>query len=245
MKDFLKEGADILFAAMAAGNNAVMPFFAGRTGIPAFIEAANFNIYQMLPKHNSKLPADKTITDKPVLADFLNKCFKKFSLKPHTIAVAELNDCVNFSSVKNNTVEAAIAAFDPFPYRQNIVTSYPISVAAMLTVLRFMKLFFNLPALPKKNIALKIIYAKYYVCIKDKEPSLKNLIQQLRNYSFKNNYHFVAVAADEKDVDMNKLLKPLSRFIFKSTLLVTSLQKNEDVINRMKQGICFEDYSLV
>src|SRR5205085_5480428 len=118
-------------------------------------------------------------------------------------------------------------------------------IALTLTFLRFIKLFLNLPSLPRKNIPLRIIYAKYYACAKDKESTLKNLIQQLRHYSFKNNYHFVAVAADEKDLDMNNLLKPLSRFVFKSTLLATSLHKNEDAINRMKQGACFEDYSLV
>jgi hypothetical protein len=112
-------------------------------------------------------------------------------------------------------------------------------------VLRFLKLVFKLPSLPKRHIPLRIIYAKYYACIKDKEQALKSLIQQLRNYAFENNYHFVAVAADEKDVNMNKLLNPLSRFVFKSTLLVTSLQKNREVINCIKQGICFEDYSLI
>ena len=241
----LKEDADILCAAMAAGNKAVIPFFAGRAGIPAFTEAANFNVYQILPKHNPRLTDNKTTTGKCALAEFFNICFKTFSLKPAALGTAELDNCVNFSFVKNNTVEAAITAFDPFPYRQNIVTSYSISIAAILTVLRFIKLFFHLPALPKQNIPLKIIYARYYACIKDKEPALKHLIEQLRNYAFKKNYHFVAVAADEKAFDINKLLKPISRFTFKSTLLVTSLQKNEDVINRIKQGLCYEDYSLV
>jgi hypothetical protein len=157
----------------------------------------------------------------------------------------ELDDCINFSAVKNNNIDAAVSAFDPFPYKQNIVTSYSVSIAVLLTVLRFIKLFFKLPSLPKKNIPLRIIYAKYYACAKDKEQALKNLIHQLLNYAFKNNYHFVAIPADEKDAATNKLLKPLSRFVFKTALLVTSLQKNEDVINHIKQGICFEDYSLV
>jgi hypothetical protein len=180
-----------------------------------------------------------------MLTDFFNNCFKKFSLKPYTISADELNDCVNFSFVKNNTIEAAIAAFDPSPYKQNIVTSYSSFISVMLITLRFVKLFFRLPSLPKKNIPLRIIYAKYYACVKDKEQVLKSLIQQLRNYAFNKNYHLVAIAADEKDTIMNKLLKPLSRFIFKSTLLVSSLQKNDDVISKIKEGICFEDYSLI
>lgn len=244
-KRLLKEGADILCCTMAGGNNAVIPFFQGRAGIPAFTEVAKYNVYQLLPSYNSKLPADETPADKSALADFFNKSFRKFSLNPYKIFAGELNDCINFSAVKNNNVDAAIAAFDAFPYKQNIVTGYSISVTVILAALRFIKLFFRFPALPKKNIPLRIIYAKFYACSKGKEQVLKNLIQQLRNYAFKNNYHLVAVPADEKDIEMNKLFKPLSRFVFKTVLLVTSLQKNEDAINRIKQGICFEDYSLV
>jgi len=241
----LKEGADILCCTMAADNDAVMPFFRGRAGIPYFTEVAKYNIYQLLPTHNSKLSANETPADKSALADFFNNCFKKFTFKPYKLFPRELNDCVNFSAEKNNNIDAAISAFDPFPYKQNVVTTYSDSIAFILAALRFIKLFFKLPSLPKKNIPLRIIYAKYYACAKDKEQVFKNLIRQLLNYAFKNNYHFVAIPADEKDVATNKLLKPLSRFVFKTALLVTSLQKNEDLINRIKQGICFEDYSLI
>ena len=241
----MKEGADILCCTMASGNDAVIPFFKGRAGIPSFTEAAKFNIYQVLPAHHSKLLNTEKTEDKTRIVNFFNDCFKKYSFKPYKILPHELNDCINFSAENGENPNAAIAAFDPSSYKQNIVTQYSFSISLLLAVLRFFKLFFKLPSLPEKHVPLRIIYAKYYGWAEGKEKILKCLIQQLRHYAFKKNYHLVAIATDEKDSVMNKLLKPISRFVFKSTLLVTSLQKNQEIIDEIKQGICLEDYSLV
>ncbi len=73
---------------------------------------------------------------------------------------------------------------------------------------------------------LRIIYTKY-IAFTGNENYLKNIIQQLRHYAFNKDYHLIAIAVDENDSVMNKLLKPLSRFVFKSSLLVTSLKKND------------------
>lgn len=241
----MERGADILCCTMALGNDAVVPFFKGRAGIPAFTEVAKYNIYQALPKHNSKFSNCEKLTNTTIIADFFNTGFKRFSIRPYKICAGELSNCVNFSIAGKKNTEAAIAAFDPSPYKQNIVTRYSFSIAILLGMLGFLKLFFKLPFLPEKNVPLRMIYAKYYGCIENKEAYLKSLIQQLRHYAFEKKYHLVAIAADEKDTIMNKMLKPLSSFVFRSTLLATSLQKNEEALNKMKQGICYEDYSLV
>ena len=243
-KRLLKDGADILCCTMASGNDAVVPFFQGRAGIPLFSEIAKFSVYQMLPSFEAKFSFSENHCVSR-LADFYNSFLKKVSLAPAEIHPQELNNCVNFSAINEENIEAAIAAFDPYEYSQNIVTHYSVSIALILNVLKFLKLFFRLPPLPKKDVPLRIIYAKYYACNQGKGDAFKSLIQQLRHYAFNKNFHFVAIAADEKDVALNKLLKPLSRFVFKSSLLATSLQNNQEVICKMKKSVCYQDYSLV
>lgn len=240
----LKEGADILCCTMASGNNAVLPFFKGRAGIPAFDEVVKYNVYQILPAYNSKFSDTQLRQDETLLADFFKKKFGGFTFKPCEISPEELKECVNFSTFDKKGDGAAIAAFDPSFCKQNIVTHYSYSIAVLLNILRLLKYFTKLPSLPKKNVPLKIIYAKY-LAFEGSEHSLKNVIQQLRHYAFNKNYHLIAIAVDERDHTLNKLVKPLSRFAFKSSLLVTSLKKNERLISTIKQGRCYEDYSLV
>ncbi len=240
----LKEGADILCCTMASGNDAVVPFFKGRAGIPAFEEVAKYNVCQILPSYNSMFLNTQSFENKKLLADFFSKQFSQFTLKPCEVSTDELEDCVNFSTHDDNGIAAAIAAFDSSFCKQNIVTHYSFSIAALLNTLRLLKHFIKLPSLPERNVPLKIIYTKYLACAGN-ESCLKKVIQQLRHYAFIEDYHLIAIAADEKDNGLNKLLKPLSRFVFKSSLLVTSLKKNDSLISTIKQGKCYEDYSLV
>ncbi len=241
----LQEDADILCCTIASGNDAVAPFLTGRGGIPPFIEIAKYNIYNMLPSYNSTYKYEEKKVDPLIIADFFNTCFKNFSISPYEIQPGELNDCIHFLSANEKHIDAAIAAFDPFAYRQNVVIHYSFSIAVMLAGLRFLKFFFKLPSLPEKNKPLRIIYAKYYAFIPGNEIAFKNLILQLRHYAYKENYNLLSIATDEKDRIINKLLKPISRFVFKSTLLATSLRNNEEVLYSMKKGISFEDYCFI
>jgi len=240
----LQKGADILCCTMASGNDAVVPFFEGRVGIPAFNEVVKYNVYQILPSYNAKFSGAQPAEDKTLLADFFNKQFNQFALKPCKISPDELKDCVNFSTANDNGITAAVAAFDPSFCKQNIVTHYSFSIAVLLNTLKVLKYFIRLPSLPEKQVPLRIIYTKY-IASTASENCLKNIIQHLRHYAFNKDYHLIAIAVDENDSGMNKLLKPLSRFVFKSSLLVTSLKKNDRLIATIKEGSCYEDYSLV
>lgn len=72
----MERGADILCCTMASGNDAVVPFFKGRAGIPAFTEVAKYNIYQLLPKHNSKFSNSESLTNTTMIADFFQHRFQ-------------------------------------------------------------------------------------------------------------------------------------------------------------------------
>ncbi|MEO8117239.1 MAG: hypothetical protein ABI653_06270 [Bacteroidota bacterium] len=64
--------------------------------------------------------------------DYFNTCFKNFSYSPYEILPAELNDYIHFISANEKNIDAAIAAFDPFANKQNVVTHYSFSIAVLL-----------------------------------------------------------------------------------------------------------------
>jgi len=237
--------ADILYCTAAAGNNSVIPFFEGRAGIPVFVNAGNFNVYQLLPKRNNKQNALPGTLDKQGIQFFLDEYAKKYLFFSANVQEDVSGFGINFSQGENETITAAVNAFDTTSYKQNIVTSHSFSIGLLLLFLRFLKVLLPISPLPKKNEPLKILYARYYAYIQGKGNELIALLNKLRAYAYDKQYHFVSIAADEKDKDTNKIIKPLSKFVFRSSLMITSLQNNKELLQQICDGVKFEDYALV
>jgi hypothetical protein len=237
--------ADILYCTAADGNSTVMPFFTGRAGIPAFVTAGTFNVYQLLPKLNNKQNALQSKLNKQGVQFFMDEYAKRYSFYSANIQKDISDGGINFSLVNNETITAAVNAFDAAAYKQNIVTSHSCSIGLLLLLIRCLKVFLPISRLPKKNEPLKILYARYYAYTKEKGNNLIALLNKLRAYAYDKQYHFVSIAADEKDKDTNQIIKPLSKFIFRSALMITSLQNNKELLQQICNGIKFEDYALV
>lgn len=239
-------GADILYCTAAAGNNAVIPFFEGRAGIPSFVTVSNFNVYELLPKA-SKKEIIESLKSNTVLEKFIScEYSKKYSVYNAGLNDdINVNDSINLVDKEDKKINAAVNGFDPSGYKQNIVTSHSFGIGILLSVLRFLKLFLPLAPLPRKNEPLKILYARYYAYAQDKQKEFLNLLAKFRCYAYEKQYHFVSLAVDEKDILTNKLVKPLSKFVFRSSLMMTSLNNNEKLLQQVKDGISFEDYALV
>jgi predicted N-acetyltransferase YhbS len=246
MLDRLKElHADILCCTVAQGNDLVVPFFEGRIGMPAFIKAADFNIYELLPVKNQKGPEKISKVNKTRLTGFFKDFFKRYKYYPQPLNSKMLNSHIDFADMDDENINAAISALDAEPYRQNVVTSYSWMIGAILLMLQFLRLFLPLAPLPRKNQPLKIIYAQWYAFAKGREKNFVKLLKELRRYAFQKSYHFVCIAIDVKDVQIVQLVKPMSRFVFKSSVMITSLENNYDLLNKIKDGLCYEDYAIV
>jgi ribosomal protein S18 acetylase RimI-like enzyme len=238
-----QEGADILYCTSAAGNASVMPFFEGRAGIPKFTETSTFNVYQILPRPYS---GNETATVSSIIAkELIEKFFNRYTFRPASICNKRLVECTNFSIIEGQKVTATIGGFDVSSYKQNVVTSYSIPISALLMVLRFLKPILKLSSLPQKNKPLNILYVRYYGFKKGKQGDFKIVLKHLCNYAFENKYHFVSFAVDEKDIDINKLIKPFSQFNFRSSVMVTSLLNSRDKVEEISRGVNYEDYALV
>jgi hypothetical protein len=235
--------ADLLLCTTADGNQLVSPFFNGKAGIPPFEQIATCIIHQLLPSpnYNDESAAKLSRTQLPT-EDFYLEVNKRYGCYP---APTDLSSCMHFTHSTNGNIIASVSAADTSAYKQNILIDYPFFTAVALRMLRITKNIFDLPDIPKKNDALKLLYVKYWGCVQGHEHILARLINDARGFAFQNNYHFLSIPVDEKDVAMLRLMKKWRSFNFRSNILMTSLRNNEELVHYLKSQLIYEDYSLV
>ena len=239
-EELLQIGADILICTAASGNKPVTVFFGGRAGIPSFRNVCRFSIYQLLPTKSKRPPIPEEAMGIE-LKHFYDECYSKYSLKPSV----SLENCIHFIESRNDSIMASVSLYDPGLFKQNVVLGYSFKIRAILFALGLLKKIFPLPSLPQKGEALRILYVKYYAAKPGYENELSKLLKRAREYAFEKNFHFVAIATDERDRSFTKLIKPQSSFVFRSDELITSLRNNNDLLDAACKGFAYEDYSLI
>ena len=237
--------ADILCCTVAAGNDLIVPFFEGRTGIPEFIKLGDFNVYQLLPARGKKSEMKNLSVANNSLTAFFGSFFKRYSYHPIAYNEEPPAGSIVLTGCDGETLDAAIVAFDGQAYRQNVVTSYSWMIAVLLATLKFLKLFIPLAPLPEKNEPLKMVYARWYGFTKGKEKPFTALVKRLRHYAFDKSYHFVCIAVNAADHEVVRLVKPMSAFVFKSSVMIASLKNDRGLLNELRNGLSYEDYAIV
>jgi hypothetical protein len=89
-----------------------------------------------------------------------------------------------------------------------------------------------------------MIYVKYLAVCNNDPQLARLLVNYSRNIAYEKGYSFVAIGMHEKDI-MNKVLHGMMKLTFRSVGLFVSIKNNSELIMKLKQGIPFEDYSLV
>jgi hypothetical protein len=239
-RELLLAGADLLICTAAEGNEAVLPFFNGRAGIPPFRKINTFDVFQLLPK---KGPIDDSLsTSGENIQSFFRQFYQRFHFYP-CIQQCQTEEVLAIR--QDEEVLAAISLFDPSAHKQNVLVDYTFPLHLTLGLLRGLQKLFPLPPLPVKGESLRLLYVKQFGFLPKGKTAFLQLLQQARARAYRKQYHFLTMAVDERDVELRNLIKPLSRFAFRSTCLGTSLSGNENLLNEVCSGIAYEDYSLV
>ena len=89
-----------------------------------------------------------------------------------------------------------------------------------------------------------MIYIKYMAVNSNDKQLIRFLINHARNIAYEKFYSFVSIGVHEKD-PVNSCLKGLFKMTFNSVGMVLSLKDNKELIDKVKHGIPFADYSLV
>jgi hypothetical protein len=70
------------------------------------------------------------------------------------------------------------------------------------------------------------------------------MLNHARNVVYDKDYSFVSIGVHERD-PLNKCLAATFKLTFKSAGMLLTIKNNQQLIEKVKQGIPFEDYSLV
>jgi len=239
--ELIKEEVDLLYCTTAEGNRQVRDFFDGRMSIPLFRKLGTFMVRQLIPAQHKSTNGSSLASDQE-LHNFYESFYSNYKFHP---PLDEFSHCIHFISRKGKEIEAAISVTDPSDLKQHVLVHYPFMVSVSLKLLRLAKAFMPLPSLPSKGKPLRILYARYIGYKPGLETELADLIGQVRNYAFKNNYHLISIALDEKDKALGDIISPKSRFLFRSDAWIASLQRNYKLLEEISSGMLYEDYSLV
>jgi hypothetical protein len=98
--------------------------------------------------------------------------------------------------------------------------------------------------MPALNKPVKMMYIKYLAAIDNNPHLVRAMIDYARNIVYLKKYSFVSIGVHESDL-MNVSLPASLRLRFYSTGMLLTIKNNQEMMTKVKNGVPFEDYSLV
>jgi len=89
-----------------------------------------------------------------------------------------------------------------------------------------------------------MMYIKYLCVNRNDKKLCRMLVNHARNIVYDKSYSFISIGIHEKD-SLNACFSGLFKLTFNSVGMLLSIKNNRDLVEKVKQGVPFEDYSLV
>ena len=239
-------GSDLAFLNVSKGNNKPVSFFKNRPSVPDFDNIGLFNIYQFFGKKKKavgvKYKIDSTaVTDE--LLQFLDAHYSKYELGT-LIDKEKLNSLEHFIVRDSGKIVAAMCLMDTMPIKQNVVTNLSWNMKWLLRVLNRYNGIAGNSKMPMLNEPVQMIYIRWLAVDGQDKALVRLLINHARNIVYERNYSFASIGLHEKD-PLGKCFDGMFKLTFHSVGMLLSIKNNRELIEKVKQGIPFEDYSLV
>lgn len=238
--------SDLAFLNISKGNTKPISFFKNRPGVPDFENIGIFNIHQFIGKkrknfHSQYKIETTLITDE--LRNFLNNNYLKYEMGP-VITKEKLEGTKNFIIRDKNNIIAAMCLIDTMSVKQNIVMKVSLKMRYLLRLINFLSRVSGTSKMPLLNEPVRMMYIKYLAVNNQEKQLVKLLINHARNIIHQSSYSFVSIGLHEKD-PLNSCLAGLFKLTVNSVGMLLSIKNNKALIEQVKQGVPFEDYSLV
>jgi ribosomal protein S18 acetylase RimI-like enzyme len=238
--------ADLAFLNISKGNTKPLSFFKNRPQVPDFENIGVFNIHQFIGIKRKILNPSFTIESIPVtdeLIHFLNSHYCKYELGS-VITREKLKGTDIFIVLKDKQIIAAMSLADTMGFKQNVVTSLSGKLKYLLKSINAVCRISGISRMPVINEPVRMIYIKYLAVNNHEKELVKALINHARNIVYNKSYSFVSIGLHEKD-PFNNCFSGMLKLTFHSVGMLVSIKDNKPLIEKVKQGIPFEDYSLV
>ena len=139
---------------------------------------------------------------------------------------------------------AAMCLIDTMSVKQNVVTKLSLKMRFLLKCINSFSGIAGFSKMPFLNEPVRMMYIKYLAVDKLEKPVVRLLINHARNMVYEKSYSFVSLGLHEKD-PLNSCFSGLLKLSFNSVGMLLSIKNNRVLVERAKNGIPFEDYSLV
>ncbi len=239
-------GADLAFLNVSKGNTRPISFFKNRRGIPDFENIGIFNIHQFIGKKKKAFDPQYKIEPAPVtdeLISFLNVQYSKYELGS-VITKEKLEGTDIFITRQDNNISAAMCVIDTMHVKQNVVMKLSWNMTWLLKVINVFSNISGISKMPLLNEPVRMLYIKYLAVNNHEKQLVKLLIDHARNMVYEKSYSFVSIGLHEKD-PLNSCFSGFFKLTFKSVGMLLSIKNNKSLVEKVKRGIPFEDYSLV
>ena len=239
-------GADLAFLNVSMGNAKPFSFFKGRPSIPDFENIGLFIVTQFPgKKHTIAHPKYKVeaVQSTNELLLFFNQHFCKYQLGP-VITEDKLLQTETFIVRDNNKIVAAMSLMDTMHCKQNVVTRLSIKMKYLVKALSYIAPFASLSPLPALHQPVKMLYIRYLAVNNQDKDLTRLLIKFACNAAYEKSYSFASIGLHEKD-PLNACFRGFLKLTFKSVGMLVTIKNNRHLTDTVKQGIPFEDYSLV
>lgn len=242
----ISQNSDLAFLNVSKGNSKPLSFFKNRPNVPDFDNIGIFKIYQIIGKRMKtkvhRNPIEETILNDEVL-NFFNNHYRNYQLG--TVLSQEKFDSTRIFIVRENEkIIGAMCLIDTMPVKQNVITALSWKIKYALKIINAYGSIVGLSKMPTLNEPVKMQYIKYLAVNSNNSSLVKLLINHARNIAFEKSYSYVSIGLHEKD-KFNKCLSGLPKLTFNSVGMLLSIKNTRNLINKVKEGIPYEDYSLV
>jgi ribosomal protein S18 acetylase RimI-like enzyme len=240
------QGADLAFLNVSKGNSKPFSFFKNRSHIPDFANIGIFKIHQFIGKRKKIVHPAYKIEETPVteeLIKFLDTYQSRYELGC-PVTKEKLQDGRLFTVRHHSQIIAAMCLMDTMKIKQNVAMKLPVKLKYGLKILNFLHGISGISKMPLINEPIRMIYIKYLAVDNRQKSLVKLLIHHARNIVYDQSYSFASIGLHEKD-PLHDCFTGLLKLTFNSIGMLVSIKNNHSLIEKIRQGIPFEDYSLV
>jgi hypothetical protein len=128
--------------------------------------------------------------------------------------------------------------------KQNVVTKIHWKMKYLVRLINSLSTIGGMSKMPVLNEPVHMMYVKYLAVNNPDKTLVKFLVNHARNIVYEKNYSFISIGLHEKD-PLNLCFTGLRKITFKSCGMLLTIKNNRPLIEKVKSGIPFEDYSLV
>ncbi len=247
MADYvISAGSDLAFLNVAKGNNKPLSFFKNRPQVPDFEYIGIFNIHQFTGRRKRLLSRQygiqKTAATDAVI-QYLHEHYRKYELGP-VITRENIENTDIFIITDQEIIKGVMCLANTMQYKQNIVMKLSRKMKMLLNILNSLKNILGISRMPVLREQVKMIYIKYFAVSHHEKQLVRLMLNHARNVVYDQDYSFVSIGIHERD-PLNECFAGTFKLTFKSVGMLLTIKNNRQLIEKVKQGIPFEDYSLV